>query len=51
MPLRQIASVWSSFQLSLAALDRITEILSIKSDMKIIEDKNKKNKFKIYFRV
>ena len=42
MPLRQIASVWSSFQLSLAALDRITEILSIKSDMKIIEDKNKK---------
>lgn len=35
-PLRQLASVWSSLQLALASLDRIMEVLSKKSDMKIL---------------
>ncbi|MFA5185149.1 MAG: ABC transporter ATP-binding protein [Patescibacteria group bacterium] len=36
MPLRQLASVWSTLQQSLAALDRISEVLSLKSDMAVI---------------
>ncbi len=32
-PLRQIASLWSSFQLALAAWDRISDILSMESEM------------------
>jgi ATP-binding cassette subfamily B protein len=32
-PMRQLATVWSSFQLALAALDRISEVLSLESDM------------------
>jgi ATP-binding cassette subfamily B protein len=32
-PLRQIASMWSSFQLALASLDRISEVLKMESDM------------------
>jgi ATP-binding cassette subfamily B protein len=32
-PLRQLATVWSSFQLALAALDRISEVLALESDM------------------
>lgn len=32
-PLRQLASVWSSLQLALASLDRITEVLSLSSDL------------------
>ncbi len=35
-PLRQIASVWSSLQLALAGVDRISEILDLKSDMPVI---------------
>ncbi|MEI7510728.1 MAG: ABC transporter ATP-binding protein [Candidatus Peregrinibacteria bacterium] len=35
-PLRQLASVWSSFQLALAALDRISEILSFMPDITVI---------------
>jgi ATP-binding cassette, subfamily B, bacterial len=35
-PLQQIASVWSSFQLALAGFDRISEILALESDMKVI---------------
>jgi len=35
-PLRQIASLWSSFQLSLASLDRISEVLSLDSDMETL---------------
>lgn len=34
-PLKQIASMWSSFQLALASLDRVSEVLSLESDMKI----------------
>jgi len=35
-PLRQMASVWSSLQLALAGIDRISEILELKSDMPLI---------------
>jgi ATP-binding cassette subfamily B protein len=35
-PMRQLATVWSSFQLALAALDRISEVLSLESDMPVL---------------
>ncbi len=35
-PLRQLASVWSSLQLALAGLDRISEVLTLESNMKVI---------------
>ena len=42
-PLQQLASVWSSFQLALASLDRIYEVLSLESNMPIIpSEKTKK---------
>jgi ATP-binding cassette, subfamily B, bacterial len=34
-PMRQLATVWASFQLALAALDRISEVLALESDMAI----------------
>ena len=39
-PLRQMAAVWSSFQLALASIDRISEILELNSDMPIIASDN-----------
>ena len=36
-PLRQLASVWSSLQLALAGLDRISEVLQLESNIMIIE--------------
>jgi ATP-binding cassette, subfamily B, bacterial len=36
MPLRQLATVWSSFQLGVAALERISEVLALESDMPIL---------------
>ena len=38
-PLRQLASVWSSMQLALAGLDRISEVLALESNMCVIESK------------
>ncbi|MEO8097030.1 MAG: ABC transporter ATP-binding protein [Acidobacteriota bacterium] len=35
-PLRQLATVWSSFQLALAAMDRISEVMALESDMPVI---------------
>ncbi len=35
-PLRQLASVWSSLQLALASLDRITEVLSLTSNLTVL---------------
>ena len=35
-PLRQVAVLWSSFQLALAALDRISEVLALESNMPVI---------------
>ncbi len=36
-PLRQLAAVWSSLQLALAGLDRISEILALESDINTIQ--------------
>jgi ATP-binding cassette, subfamily B, bacterial len=30
--------VWASFQLALASLDRISEVLALKNDMKILKE-------------
>ncbi len=38
-PLRQLASVWSSLQLALAGLDRISEVLDLESDMPVVVKK------------
>ncbi|HSW87742.1 MAG TPA: ABC transporter ATP-binding protein, partial [Candidatus Saccharimonadales bacterium] len=35
-PIRQIAGVWSSFQLALASWDRISEILALESNLNVI---------------
>jgi ATP-binding cassette subfamily B protein len=35
-PLRQLASIWQSLQLALAALDRISEVLAMRSDMEVL---------------
>ena len=35
-PLRQLASVWPSLQLALAGLDRISEVLALESDIKVV---------------
>ena len=40
-PLRQLASVWSSLQLALAGLDRISEVLSLESNVVTIESDEK----------
>ena len=39
MPLQQLASVWSSLQQALAALDRISEVLVMESDIKVMKGK------------
>jgi ATP-binding cassette subfamily B protein len=33
MPLRQLAAVWSSFQLAMASLDRISDVLALESNL------------------
>lgn len=33
MPLRQLAAVWSSFQLAMASFDRISDVLSLESNL------------------
>jgi ATP-binding cassette, subfamily B, bacterial len=38
MPLRQVAVLWSSFQLALAALDRISDVLALEPNMPILPD-------------
>jgi ATP-binding cassette subfamily B protein len=35
-PMRQLATVWSSFQLAVAALDRISELFALESNMPVI---------------
>jgi len=37
-PLRQLAALWANFQTALAAWDRISDILSLKTDLVVIED-------------
>jgi ATP-binding cassette, subfamily B, bacterial len=36
-PMRQLATVWASFQMALAALDRISEVLALESNLPVIE--------------
>jgi ATP-binding cassette subfamily B protein len=36
-PLRQIAQLWSSFQVALASWDRISDILSLDSDLQLVQ--------------
>jgi len=36
-PLRQLASVWPSLQLALAGLDRISEVLALESDVRMVQ--------------
>ena len=36
-PLKQLATVWSSFQLALASLDRVGEVMELTSDMATID--------------
>jgi ATP-binding cassette subfamily B protein len=46
MPLRQLAQVWSSLQLALAGLDRISEVLALESNIQTtieVKDKNTHN--------
>jgi len=38
-PLRQLAGLWASFQTAMAGWDRISQILSLESNLEIIEDK------------
>ena len=40
-PLRQLAALWANFQVALAAWDRVSQILSLESDMAVMEDKGK----------
>jgi ATP-binding cassette subfamily B protein len=42
MPLRQLAVLWSSFQLALAAIDRISEVLALESNMPILAGSGEK---------
>ena len=37
-PLRQMAALWTNFQVALAAWDRISLLLSFESDLKIVDD-------------
>jgi ATP-binding cassette subfamily B protein len=36
IPLRQLAAVWTSFQMALAALDRISAVLALESNMPVV---------------
>jgi ATP-binding cassette subfamily B protein len=38
MPMRQLAAVWVSFQLALAALDRISSVLALESNLPVLRD-------------
>ncbi|MNK05922.1 putative ABC transporter ATP-binding protein [compost metagenome] len=37
-PLRQLAALWSSFQVAMAGWDRISQILSLESNLQVIDD-------------
>ncbi|HLH31319.1 MAG TPA: ABC transporter ATP-binding protein [Terriglobia bacterium] len=44
MPLRQVAMLWSSFQLALAALDRISDVLALESNMPVLPASSEKQR-------
>jgi ATP-binding cassette subfamily B protein len=37
-PLRQLAALWSSFQVAMAGWDRISQILSLESNLQVVDD-------------
>jgi len=39
-PLRQLAALWANFQVAMAGWDRISHILSLESDLKVVNDKD-----------
>ncbi|MFC2090007.1 ABC transporter ATP-binding protein [Bacteroidota bacterium] len=41
-PLRQMAALWANFQLALAAWDRISNLLSLENNQKIVQDSRKR---------
>jgi len=50
-PLRQLAAIWPAFQLALASLDRIGEVLNLKSNIKVVPgEKAKKTNMMIEFK-
>jgi ATP-binding cassette subfamily B protein len=42
-PLRQLASIWSTMQLALAAFDRISEILELENNLPVIASESSEN--------
>lgn len=48
-PLRQIASLWSSFQIALACWDRISMILVLKNDLDVVHDEARPNRSVLCF--
>ncbi len=49
-PLRQMAALWANFQMALAAMDRISNLLSFENNLTIQEDtSNRKNNSCIHF--
>ena len=48
-PLRQLASVWATLQLALAAFDRISEVLALETNMPIIAAKQTESKALLAF--
>lgn len=40
-PLRQLAALWASFQVAMAGWDRISQILSLNSNLLVIDEKSK----------
>ncbi len=49
-PLRQFASVWSSLQLALAGLNRISEVLALHSDMPVVAAEPNASPFMLEFK-
>jgi ATP-binding cassette subfamily B protein len=39
-PLRQLAALWANFQVAMAGWDRISQILSLETNLKVVEDQN-----------
>jgi ATP-binding cassette subfamily B protein len=49
-PMRQLATVWSSFQLAMAGLDRISEVLALESNLPVIAATPAKSESVLSFR-
>ena len=49
-PMRQLAAVWASFQMAMAALDRISEVMSLESNMPVIDSTTPQSGSVISFR-